>query len=146
MSCCSIVPRDFIGSCSRGDTYKGEFVELEVEGAKELDILCPVSKLTGFRMSMQQVIFMITDKNSRLADALFEVIPTIPNDPNMDDNDKFAMLVSRLDTGSFAESDNVAEVLGNVAKEFFPAADVEKVVDNAKIAFDTGDAPSDGNA
>lgn len=124
------------------DTYVGEFVELEVQGAKELEALCPVSKLTGFPMSMQQAVMYISDSNARIADALMQVLPTIPNDDKVSDDDKMKLLVSRLDTGSFFENDRAAEILGDVAKEFFPSADVDKVVHDAKqtISFEGGDA------
>lgn len=119
------------------EVYDGEFKSLVVEGAAELDVLCPVSKLTGWRMSMQQAIFMITDKNSRLADVLFQELPPVLQDDSMDDNDKLKMLVSRLESGSFAENDRVAEILGDIAKEFFPNADVDKVIQESteKISF-----------
>lgn len=126
------------------DAYKGEFKELVVEGSHELSVLCPVSKLTGFPMSLQEAVMYITDKNVRLADFLLQVLPTIPSDDSISDDDKLSMLVSRLDTGSFFENDKAAEVLGEVARNFFPAADVDKVVDSAKqtINFESGDAPS----
>lgn len=125
-------------------TYDGEFKELKVQGSDELRLLCPVSKLTGFPMSMQQAIFMITDKNSRLADVLFQDIPAIRASEDISDNDKLKLLVSRLDTGSFFENDKAAEILGNVAKEFFPAANVDEVVSETKgkINFESTDVPS----
>lgn len=124
--------------------YDGQFVEIEVEGAKELDILCPVSKLTGNRMSLQQVVFMITDSNERLANVLLQEIPSITSDDRVSDDDKLAMLVSRLESGSFFENDNVAQIMGNIVKQFFPDADVDKVVKEAetKINFESSDAPS----
>ena len=125
-------------------SYQGEFKILEVEGAKELEVLCPVSKLTGFPMSMQEAIFLITDKNSRLADVLLQEIPAITSSESISDDDKLKLLVSRLDTGSFAENDNVADILGNIAKEFFPEAKVEDVVKDVeqRIEFNQTDAPS----
>lgn len=129
--------KKYNNSIGSREVYDGEFKALEVEGVKELDVLCPVSKVTGWRMSMQQAIFMITDKNSRLADVLFQELPPVLQDESMDDNDKLKMLVSRLESGSFAENDRVAEILGDIAKEFFPAADVDKVVKESsdKISF-----------
>ena len=126
------------------ETYIGEFKALKIEGADELAVLCPVSKLTGFPMSMQEAILMISDKNSRLVDVLFQEIPAIRADENISDTDKLKMLVSRLDSGSFYENDKVAEILGNIAKEFFPEADVDKVQQEAssKINFNSTDAPS----
>lgn len=126
------------------ECYDGEFKVLKPEGVDELNVLCPKSNLTGFPISMQQAVFMITDKNSRLADVLFQEIPAIRASDQLNDTDKFKMLVSRLDTGSFAENDNVAEILGNIAKEFFPSAEVDKVVKDKteKIDFKPADAPA----
>lgn len=122
--------------------YVKDCVKLKVEGADELALLCPVSKLTGFPMSMQQAIFMISDKNDRLAEVLFQEIPAVRASEDISDTDKLKLLVSRLDSGSFAENDNVAEILGNIAKEFFPDADAKEVVDKAvdKIKFDADSA------
>lgn len=108
---------------------------LKVEGSDDLEVLCPTSKVTGFPMSMQRAIRFITDDNSRLADILYQEIPTINASDQIDDTDKLRLLVSRLDSGSFAENDAVAEILGNIAKEFFPHADVEDVVKSAQIQF-----------
>lgn len=107
-------------------------VVLKVQGCDELSVLCPVSKLTGFPMSMQQAIFMISDQNSRLADVLFEEIPTLVTSDRISDDDKLRLLVSRLDSGSFFENDKVVEQLGNIAKEFFPEAkeDVTNLVES----------------
>lgn len=125
-------------------SYEGSFKELVVEGSKELEVLCPVSKLTGFPMSMQQALLMITDKNARLADVLFQPLEEVRTSDMVSDEDKFKLLVSRLDTGSFFENDSAAEILGKVVKEFMP--DVPKeVVDNvvdsaqAKINFEHSD-------
>lgn len=122
--------------------YAEDFKKLVVEGAAELATLCPVSKLTGFPMSLQQACLMVSDKNARLADALLQEIPVIRADESISDSDKLKLLVSRLDSGSFAENDNVAEILGNVAKEFFPNAKVDEVVEQAqaKINFSPSDA------
>ena len=52
--------------------YAKDFKKLIVEGAAELATLCPVSKLTGFPMSLQQACLMVSEKNARLADALLQ--------------------------------------------------------------------------
>jgi len=98
--------------------------------------------LTGFPMSLQASIKTITDKNSRLAEVLLQEIPTVNASEQISDDDKLKLLVSRLDSGSFAENDKVAEILGNIAKEFFPDAKVDEVVEAAKIQFN---AESDGS-
>lgn len=128
--------------CGSRDTYANDFPTLITEGTQEMGVLCPVSKLTGFPLGMQQALMMITEGNERIADALFQEIPAIKNDDSISDDDKLKMLVSRLDSGSFYENDKVAEILGNIAKEFFPSADVEKVVEDAKITFNKEDAPA----
>lgn len=122
--------------------YAKDFKKLVVEGADELAVLCPVSKLTGFPMSLQQAVFMITDKNVRLAEQLLREIPAVSDSDQISDDDKLRLLVSRLDSGSFAENDNVAVILGNIAKEFFPDADAKEVVDKTveKIKFDADSA------
>ena len=145
-NCCGVVvPRCYVGGNNRA-AYSGDFVELEVQGKQELELLCPVSKLTGFPMSLQESIYMISDKNARLADVLLQVLPPIISDNSISDDDKLKLLVSRLDSGSFAENDRAAEILGNIAKEFFPVADVDKITQEAKqnINFESGDAP-EGN-
>lgn len=120
--------------------YSGDFVDIEPEGVRELSILCPVSKLTGFPVSLQSVVQKISDKDSRLADVLLQELPYIMAPDDVSDDDKLRLLVSRLDSGSFAENDNVAIVLGDVAKEFFPSASVDKVVEQA-IKFNSEDSP-----
>lgn len=144
LSCLSF---DGIGNeVGNRSSYDGDFVSVEVEGVRELETLCPVSKLTGFPKSMQSVIFMITDKNSRLADMLFPVLEEIKTSDMVSDADKFKLLMSRLDTGSFFENDRAAEVLGKVVREFMPDVSTEqvgKVVEGAqqKINFESGDVP-----
>lgn len=128
-------------------SYEGSFKELIVEGSKELEVLCPVSKLTGFPMSMQQALLMITDKNARLADLLFQPLEEVRTSDVVSDEDKFKLLVSRLDTGSFFENDSAAEILGKVVKEFMPDVPkevVDNVVDSAKgkINFENTEVPS----
>lgn len=139
-----LIIKDKFNKVGSRKVYEGEFKKLKIQGSEELSLLCPVSKLTGFPMSMQQAIFMITDKNSRLADILFQEIPAIRASEDISDTDKLKLLVSRLDTGSFFENDKAAEILGNVAKEFFPAAKVDEVVSETKgkINFESTDAPS----
>lgn len=121
------------------DIYKGEFVVIAVEGTKELDILCPVLKSTGFRGSFVDAIMMVSEKNSRLAETLTLELPPLVSSDDITDTDKLRLLSSRLDTGSFAENDNLADALGRVAKEFFPQADVKDVVETIKFESDVKD-------
>lgn len=122
------------------DVYKGEFVTLEVEGAKELDVLNPVLKSTGFRGSFVDAITMVSEKNSRLAEVLTQELPPLYSDDSISDTDKLRLLASRLDTGSFAEQDRLADALGRVAKEFLPDAKVDEVVETIKFDKDNSSA------
>lgn len=142
-----LVCREFniIGSRSEADIIG--FVDLDCQGREEMEIICPVSKLTGFPMSMQQAIMFISDDNSRIADALFQEVPLILSSDEVSDDDKLKTLISRLDTGSFFENDRAAEALAGVVKEFMPNAD-KSIIDAAvkqntdNIQFEKSDAPS----
>lgn len=133
--------RDF-NKVGTKNQYEGEFVPIAVEGAKELDILCPVLKSTGFRGSFVDAITIVSDKNSRLAEALTVELPPIVSSSDISDTDKLRLLASRLDTGSFSENDNLADALARVAKEFMPQADVETVVNEAQVNADKGELQS----
>ena len=77
------------------------------EGAEVLDALCPVSSLTGNRMSVYEAVQMVgNEKFSRAVDALLPEIPAIANDSRLSDDDKVSMLMSRLDTGLPSENDD----------------------------------------
>ena len=93
-----------------------------LQGEKELQTLCPVSKLTGFPMSIQEAITMLSDKNSRLVEMFTQELPTIVP-LNVSDDEKLSLLISRLDTGSFAENDAVTKEISKYAEVFFPEAD-----------------------
>ena len=142
-----LVCRDFNIIGSRSEADKIGFVDLDCEGRAEMEILCPVSKLTGFPLSMQQAIMYISDDNSRIADALLQEIPVLPSSDDVSDDDKLKTLISRLDTGSFFENDRAAEALADVVKEFMPNAD-KSIIDAAvkqnteNIQFEKTDAPS----
>ena len=70
------------------------------EGAEVLDALCPVSSLTGNRMSIYEAVQLVgNEKFSRAIDALLPEIPSIANDSRFSDDDRVSMLMSRLDTG-----------------------------------------------
>lgn len=107
--------------------YDGEFKVVQVEGAKELATLCPVSKLTGFPSSYESILHMITDSNARIVDALFQPLQEVMTTDGVSDDDKLRLLKSRLDTGSFFENDRCVEILGDIVKEFMPDASQEAI-------------------
>lgn len=116
-----------------------------IEGVSEYDCLCPVSKVTGHRGNPLSCLkIALSDKNSRLLDAILQEVPAINSDPRISDEDKLATLVSRLDTGTKAESDQVARVLSNFTEELFGiASNSETEPDGTapapKIEFNPGD-------
>lgn len=124
---CVSLSRGSFNRVGSRSVYDGEFKALEVEGAKELATLCPVSKLTGFPSSYESILNMITDSNARIVDALFQPLQEVMTTDGVSDDDKLRLLKSRLDTGSFFENDRAVEILGDIVKEFMPDASKEVV-------------------
>lgn len=113
------------------------------EGAEVLDALCPVSSLTGNRMSIYEAVQMVgNEKFSRAIDALLPEIPALANDSRLSDDDRVSMLMSRLDTGLPSENDEYRGYLAKIIDDF--KFDVEKasVKSDDSIKFNADDAPS----
>ena len=95
------------------------------EGAEVIDALCPVSSLTGNRMSIYEAVQMIgNEKFTRAIDALLPEIPSIANDSRLSDDDRVSMLMSRLDTGLPSENEAYRGYLSKIIDDF--RSDVEK--------------------
>ena len=85
------------------------------DGILEYDTLCPVSKLTGHRESPITLLKMaLGDKDSRLLNAVLQELPTVQQMQGVSDEDKLQLLASRLNTGTFAEQDQLVESLRGV--------------------------------
>ena len=113
------------------------------EGAEVLDSLCPVSSLTGNRMSIYEAVQMVgNEKFSRAIDALLPEIPAIANDSRLSDDDRVSMLMSRLDTGLSSENEEFRDYLAKIVDDF--KVDVEKSLKKSDdtIKFNADDAPS----
>lgn len=103
-----------------------------IDGVQELETLLPVSKLTGRRADVLEVLTLAFNKDSRLLDAMLQELPTIPSDPNISDTDKIQMLAGRFDQGTRADNDALVARLMSVSDVLFP-----KQAENAeKIVFD----------
>lgn len=109
-----------------------------IDGSNELETLLPVSKLTGRRADVLEVLTLAFNKDSRLLDALLQELPTIPSDPNISDADKVQMLAGRFDQGTRADNDALIERLMSVSDVLFPkqAEQAEKIIFDA--ASDAG--------
>lgn len=91
------------------------------DGILEYDTLCPVSKLTGHRESPITLLKMaLGDKDSRLLNAVLKELPTVQQMQGVSDEDKLQLLASRLNTGTFAEQDQLVESLRGVCDVLFP--------------------------
>ena len=113
------------------------------EGAEVLDAVCPVSSLTGNRMSIYEAVQMVgNEKFSRAIDALLPEIPSIANDSRLSDDDRVSMLMSRLDTGLSSENEEFRDYLAKIVDDF--KVDVEKSLKKPDdtIKFNADDAPS----
>lgn len=108
-----------------------------IDGVQELETLLPVSKLTGRRADVLEVLTLAFNKDSRLLDALLQELPTIPSDPNISDVERVQMLAGRFDQGTRADNDALVERLMSVSDVLFPksAEHAETIVfDAAKDA------------
>lgn len=135
---------------SRKNSYNPEIVTpinivpspVLIEGAVEFDTLCPVSKFTGHRGNPLQLLGVaLGDKSSRLLDAILQEIPVIQADDRISDEDKLSTLVSRLDTGTLAEQDEVTRVLSDFVDTLFPKEVADDVKNDSSIQFDKNDSP-----
>lgn len=94
-----------------------------IEGADVLDAVCPVSSLTGNRMSIYEAMQMVgNEKYSRAIEQLLPEVPTIMSDPRLTDDDRVDLMVSRLATGSASEDARVREQLASIVSDFSAAA------------------------
>lgn len=120
---------DFVNPLSPTD----EDVPHLIDGAQELETLLPVSKLTGRRADVLEVLTLAFNKDSRLLDALLQELPTIQSDPNISDSDKVRMLAGRFDQGTRADNDALIERLMSVSDVLFPlqAEQAERIVFDA---------------
>lgn len=95
--------------------YKGDMPYL-CDGVDVLEMLCPVSKVTGLRENPLSLIRkLVTDpaKQALLYQFLQEV-PTDSSQSNLSDEERFNMCIQRLDCGTPAENDAMREILMNV--------------------------------
>lgn len=112
-----------------------------IDGVTEFETLCPVSKLTGHRSNPLTLLRMaLSDKNSRLLDSILQELPSV-QEVNACDEDKLSLLVSRLDTGSFAENDVLTHELSKVVDVLFPKQPELKQQAEQGIEFKAADVP-----
>lgn len=119
-------------------------VSVEVEGVRELEVLIPVSELTGKRENPLKLLHLITNNkvSAPVLDALFAELPSIVNDSNLDDETRFNMVKERLATGTPSEDAIIAErLLRDASALGLVRPDVKQEVEN-KIQFEPA---QDGN-
>lgn len=107
------------------------------EGFDALDAVCPVSSLTGNRMSIYEAMQMVgNEKYSRAIDKLLPEIPQIMSDSRLTDDDRISLMASRLDTGSASETARLRDSLAKIVSDFKNTYDdlqsqsVEKTVES----------------
>lgn len=116
-------------------------VPVFVEGVLEFETLCPVSKVTGHRANALTLLKLaLSDKNSRLLDAILQEVPVIQQMSGVDDNMKLELLASRLSVGTLAEQDLLVSQLQKVADVLFPQSpEIAKAVSDQSIKFERSD-------
>ena len=115
-----------------------------IDGVEILDTICPVSKLTGHRTNPLTLLGAVTDGNARLLQAVLAELPAVQSDPRVSDDDKLDMLVSRLDTGTFADMDAVRDALASISDSLFVKPAVKNTVESKVISFE-GNVGNEGN-
>lgn len=107
--------------------YKVKELPKIIEGVQELDVLCPVSKLTGNRENPLNLFMKVLPPDkAQVLGSVMQQIPSSSNDSRLSDNDRFELLKSRLLTGTPAEDAQWISYLASVSDVLFPAADVNQ--------------------
>ena len=115
-----------------------------LEGEELYDTLCPVSKLTGHRMSVFKLLGKLTGAKADLLNAVLQELPTVASDPRLSDQDRADFLVSRLCSGTPAENAIVAEkIMNDLDALGLSSKRTEKAADSiqSSIDFDKNDNP-----
>lgn len=107
-----------------------------IDGVEILDTICPVSKLTGHRTNPLTLLGAVTDGNARLLQAVLAELPAVQSDPRVSDEDKLDLLVSRLDTGTFADMDVVRDALASISDSLFVKSEVKETAEKQIISFE----------
>lgn len=120
-----------------------------IEGAEYLDLICPVSSLSGNRMSIYEAMQIAgTEKFSRQLDAFLAEFPANNSDSRLSDDDRVSVLASRLNTGVPAEDERYAKQLSQIVGDLYEAYDksVKESASKETIKFDSADAtPSESS-
>ena len=116
-----------------------------IDGVEIIDTICPISKLTGHRTNPLTLLGAVTDGNARLLQAVLTELPAVQSDPRVSDDDKLDFLVSRLDTGTFADMDAVRDALASISDSLFVKSEVKENAEKQVISFDKTDVNQSPN-
>lgn len=107
--------------------YKLKELPKIIDGVQELDVLCPVSKLTGNRENPISLLMKVlpSDK-ANLLGGIMQQIPPSSNDSRLSDDDRFELVKSRLLTGTPAEDSQWMSYLASVSDVLFPDSDINQ--------------------
>lgn len=124
------------------EIQKLEFPYIKVEGRDELDILCPVSVVTGHRTSLVEAILHLSNDNMELANMVVETLEPTFSDERVSVSDRLDMVRERLSSGSFAENDAFLDHLSQFIELNYPdkpevAAAAAAAVDVVQAAVET---------
>lgn len=123
--------------------YKLKELPKIIEGVQELDVLCPVSKLTGNRENPLSLLMKVLPPDkANLLGGIMQMIPPSSNESRLTDNDRFDLVKSRLLTGTPSEDAQWMHYLASVSDVLFPAADVnQSSVDSVSSDIDVQPNP-----
>lgn len=109
--------------------YKVSDIPCVIEGINELDVLCPVSKLTGNRENPLHLVNKILPPDkAQLLGGILQEIPPSSNDSRLTDADRFDLVKTRLMTGTPAEDAQWMDYLASVSDVLFPTMEESSTV------------------
>lgn len=87
-----------------------------IEGVNELEVLCPISKLTGNRENPLQLLNkLLPPDKAQILGGILQDLPATSNDSRLSDEDRFSLVKSRLLTGTPSEDAQWMSYLSSVA-------------------------------
>lgn len=117
-----------------------------IEGAEDLDLLCPVNKATGHRenvMTMLSKLTVPTSVKDKILGLLTE-LPTNNSPASLSDEQRLELLAPVQGSATLSELDSYSSEIAQFLDSLSPAekADVQPAVENGNIEFSKDDVQS----
>lgn len=107
-----------------------------ISGADAIEVLCPISKVTGNRENPLDLLQRLDPDKARQLDAVLVEQPQIFDDSRLTDEERFDLIAPRLTLGTEAEKASWLNYLESISDVMSPAANAEVNAQQQKIEFD----------